>query len=134
MVFSKVKGKANLRLMPLPRIPLMATVSKGILYLGTKLVSIAFSLPNQTMLCPCFCKDCATARAGKICPPVPPAAIKNVLFIIIFLFSGCLKNIYLIFSLKNCISSFISFILLWCSCIICFLILSVSNSSGLYNF
>ena len=76
---SSIHGKVSLRHKPLPRTPFMATVSKGMPYCGTKRSSMLPALPSHTTLCPICCNDCATANAGKICPPVPPAIIKNVL-------------------------------------------------------
>ena len=50
----------------------------GILFLGTKTDSNPSRVPIQTTLQPLAIKFLATANPGKICPPVPPAAIKIV--------------------------------------------------------
>ena len=77
-VCSRVKGSSSLRLRPLPRTPLIASVSSGMPCCGTSRSSIESRLPSQTTWWPRSRNDCATASAGKMWPPVPPAIRRNV--------------------------------------------------------
>ena len=61
--------------MPLPRTPLTAMVSSGMPCCGTRRVSMPPSAPSQTTGTPRARSACATARPGKMWPPVPPARI-----------------------------------------------------------
>ena len=80
---SSIKGRASLRSSPLPRTPFMAMSSSGMLCCGTRRCSMLSWLPSQITLCPCCCRDWATARAGKMCPPVPPAIRRMVLGVMV---------------------------------------------------
>ena len=62
---------------PLPRMPATLTHSIGKPFAGTKRDSMLPGTPNHTTPTPRWRSTCATASAGKICPPVPPAMINT---------------------------------------------------------
>ena len=70
---SRRNGAASRVSLPLPRTPATGSVSISIPCWGTSRVSIAPVAPSQTTGTPRPRSTCATASAGKMWPPVPPA-------------------------------------------------------------
>ena len=69
-------GAPNMVNRPFPRTPFTAMVSMAMSCGGTKRVSMPPSAPSQRTSAPRARKACATARPGKMWPPVPPAITK----------------------------------------------------------
>ena len=65
-------------MMPLPRTPENSMVSSGKPWAGTMRDSMEPGAPSQRTFQPRSRSAWATARPGKIWPPVPPAMIRAV--------------------------------------------------------
>ena len=70
---NKLKGNSNFVSQPLPRKPPNWTDSKLNPRAGTRVCSIPLALPNHATCHPRLRNSSATAKPGKIWPPVPPA-------------------------------------------------------------
>ena len=74
---ASLNGATSQRAALLPRSPAMSTVSSGIPCAGTRWHSMAPVAPSHRTGSSIDLSASATARPGKICPPVPPAMIRT---------------------------------------------------------